>query len=161
MKLTHEKLLTEGVHEAVLIDVIDLGEQEDEEGMCRPMVEFVFSTRDQQIATIRCPKQWGQWEGLTYVDNTNQLLRQLGVKIVDGMLDLESLVGKQVQVMIQLQPDSPESDALVPEIVHIGKPVDHGVVGPADYVRVRDRAKLEQELKAARKTARMAVQESR
>jgi hypothetical protein len=134
------ELVPEGVYAAVLADVVDLGEVATDFGK-KLKGRFVYFLEE----TDSEGKQFRMFQTFTQSLNAKatltKILGQLGVKVEGAEVDLETLVGKQCQLMVSHSDgEGVNKGKKFANITGITKPrMGQNVSAPDDFVRAKDR----------------------
>jgi hypothetical protein len=135
------ELVSEGMHAAVLADVVDLGLVDTDFGKKhKGMFVYFVEERDSE------GKQKRMFQRFTVSLNAKatlvKILAQLGIKVEGAEADLDALVlGKQVQLLIShADGDGQNKGRKFANITAITKPqVGQNVKAPEDFKRAKDR----------------------
>lgn len=90
---------TEGIHPAVLADVVDLGIVEGKFGK-KDKGKFVFFIEECDTEGKQKMLSTSFTKSLNAKSTLTKLLKQLGVKVEGEEIDVEIVLGKQVQLMV-------------------------------------------------------------
>lgn len=134
------ELVPEGIHAAVVSDVVDLGIVDTDFGKKdKGMFVYFLETTDSE------GKQFRMFQRFTKSLNAKatlvKILNQLGVKVEGAEVDLEAVLGRQVQLLVtHSDGEGQNKGKRYANITAISKPrLGQSVNAPDDFVRAKDR----------------------
>ena len=144
----------DGLYQAVLADVVDLGTQSTNFGdKLRARFVYILSETDSEGRPFRLMQQLNQ--SLHEKSGMYKVVRRLLGKEPGESLEMDSLIGKQCQLDV-VQNEGKEGK-IYANVVTVLSPVKNQAVGiPADFVRYQDKDKEQKSAPKPATTTRVA-----